>query len=329
VLNLEHPHQLTALLQTTLRSLKGVLGKAEEFYEELVLVDPHKPGKRRLVINPMGKLRSLQNRFYARILLPNLDRSGYSHGGVPGRNILTNVRPHLGQAFLFTTDLCDFYPSVHRQRVFDLFVRLGCSAWVAQLCTQICTYQHHLAQGLPTSPILADYLLRPVDERIAAACGNHNLVYTRFVDDIAISGPFDLDRSGFPTLVRRILSENGFAVNEDKDHFGRVAEGTAVTGIRFPRGHPDVQRAYADEVARQLKDAANLGQRKAFDGPYYTESQIRGRVRFICWINPRRRRALLHKLAQVNWKQVRAEAQNRGLEVIKKKLVRQMDSVQG
>src|SRR5262249_55497729 len=160
-----------------------------------------------------------------------LDRSVYSHGGVRGRNILTNVRPHLKQAFLFTTDICDFYPSVHRQRVFDLFLNLGCSTQVAHLCTRLCTYQHRLAQGLLTSPFLADHLMRPVDERIGAFCRQADLVYTRFVDDLAISGPFDLERSGFPSLVERILSENGFAVNEGKRLFGAVARGATVTNL--------------------------------------------------------------------------------------------------
>jgi RNA-directed DNA polymerase len=327
VLNLHHPCQLATLLDTPLAYLQRVLSQAEDSYEHLVLLDPRKPGKRREVINPRGKLRGLQRRFYDRVLLPNLDRSHYSHGGVPGRNILTNVRPHLEQAFLFTVDICNFYPSVHWHRVFDLFLRLGCSPRVAHLCTRLCTYRHRLAQGLTTSPILADCLLRPVDDRVANACRSTNppLVYTRFVDDITISGSFDLGRSGLPVLVRRVLSENGFAVNVDKYQFGRVADGATVTNIRFPNGHPDVQRAYCDEVARQLEDAASLGRGGPFDGPYYTEAQIWGRVRFICWVNPRRRRVLMGKLGRVDWRQVRVEAQSRGLEVVSKKLVRQSE----
>jgi len=166
VLNLKHPRQLATLLQTPLHVLSGVLEWVDEDYEELILLDPRKPGKERKVVSPKGKVRRLQRQFYERILLPNLDRSLYSHGGVPGRNILTNVRPHLGQRFIFTADICDFYPSVHHQRIFKLFIGQGCSAGIAHLCTRLCTYKHRLEQGLLTSPILADHMLRPVDERI-------------------------------------------------------------------------------------------------------------------------------------------------------------------
>jgi hypothetical protein len=304
-----------------------VLESADDFYEDLLLLDPRKPAKPRLVISPRGRMRTFQERFYRDVLLPRLDRSPHSHGGVPGRNLLTNVRPHLGQTFVFTTDVSNFYPSIHWQRVFDLFTRLGCSPEVAGLCTRLCTYRHQLAQGLLTSPILADQLLRPVDDRIGGACQKAGLAYTRFVDDIAISGPFDLKQSGFPGLVRRILAENGLAVNQAKDQFGTAADGATITNLRFPHGHPDVQKAYCGEVVRQLQDVARLGRGETFEGPYSTEGQIKGRVQFICWVNPGRCRLLLPLLKTVNWKKARAEGQSRGLEVVRKKLVRPAETV--
>ncbi len=328
MLPLRHPWQLATALQTTPRRLVDVLEYADDFYEELVLLDPRKPAKQRLVISPQGCMRTFQERFYRGVLLPRLDRSPHSHGGVPGRNLLTNVRPHLGHTFVFTTDVSNFYPSIHRQRVLDLFTRLGCSPEVAGLSTRLCTYRNQLAQGLLTSPILADQLLRPVDDRIGGACQKASagqkaeLAYTRFVDDIAISGTFDLEQSGFPGLVRRILAESGLAVNEEKDQFGTASDGATITNLRFPRGHPDVQKAYYNEVVRQLQDVARLGRGETFEGPYYTEGQIKGRVQFICWVNPGRRRLLLPLLKRVNWKKARAEGQSRGLEVIRKKLIR-------
>jgi RNA-directed DNA polymerase len=333
VLRLRHPWQLTTALQTTPQRLLDVLDRADQFYEDLVLLDPRKPGKQRMVTSPRGPMRTFQELFYHRVLLAWLERSPHSHGGIPGRSLLTNVRPHLGHAFVFTTDVSNFYPSIHQQRVFDLFTRLGWSPEVARLSTRLCTYRNHLAQGLLTSPILADQLLRPVDDRIGAACRKigaacrkASLTYTRVVDDIAISGSFDLEHSGFPGLVRRILAENGFTANEEKDQFGSVSGGATITKIRFPRGHPDVQKAYCDEVIRQLRDAACLGRGAGFDGPYYTEAQITGRVLFICWVNPGRRRVLLPMLRGVDWRKVRKEAQRQGLEVMREELVRPAES---
>src|SRR5205807_1437158 len=80
------------------------------------------------------------------------------------------------------------------------------------------------ALGLPTTPILADQLLCSVDHRIGTACENAGLVYTRFVDDLAVSGLFTLatQTCGIPALIERILADHGFAVNQDKNRFGRI-----------------------------------------------------------------------------------------------------------
>jgi hypothetical protein len=313
VLNLRDPHRLAGLLETPLRVLYQVLRRAEEHLEEFVLTGGGR--KPRLVVNPRGPLRRLQSRLHTAVLLPGLDRSPYSHGGVPGRNVLTNVEPHLGQRFAFTADVADFYPSIHYERIHNLLQRLGCSAEVARICTRLCTYRHRLAQGLITSPILADQIMRPVDERISGACERLGLVYTRFVDDLAVSGPFDLSRSGIPDLVRRILQQHGFRCNPEKDRFGAVSRGAAITQIRFPNGHPDVRSGYIAEVERQIRDAESLGAGGPFTGPYFTQAQILGRVAFIGWVNPRRRKQLYRMLGRVNWAGVREEARRRGLEL--------------
>lgn len=52
---------------------------------------------------------------------------------------------------------------------------------------------------------------------------------------------------------------------------------------------------YADELERQLDDAWCLANGEPFDGPYYTQAQIRGRMQFVCWVNPGRRRHLITK----------------------------------
>jgi RNA-directed DNA polymerase len=312
LLTLHAPQDLAGKLGVPLRALHAVLRDADRHYEHLEL--PRPGGKVRRVVNPRGPLRRLQGIFYERILLPGLDRSRYSHGGVRGRNILTNVEAHLGQSFVFTADLADFYPSIRRERIFALFGRLGCTEEVARLCSRLCTFNHRLEQGLVTSPILADQMMAPVDERIGGVCRRAGLVYTRFVDDLAVSGPFDLEASGIPPLVRRIVEEHGFRCNADKDQFGQVARGATVTQLRLANGHPDVRAAYLAEVERQLRDAARLAEGGPFEGPYHTEAQILGRVAFVCWVNPRRKRRLLSLCRQVNWPRFREEARLRGLE---------------
>jgi RNA-directed DNA polymerase len=315
MLCIRQTRHLLQSLDTTAAELNAVLSSPESFYEELLLLDPRKPNKRRLVVNVQDAMRRYQLRLYRRILLPKLVPSPYSHGGIKSRSIKTNAEPHLGSRFVFKADISNYYPSIHYKRVYRLFVdALQCSPDVARLCTKISTYKHHLALGLITSPILADQVLRRVDRRIAGLCGKNRLTYTRYVDDITISGPYDLRRSGFVRLVERILADDGFKTNPDKNLFGQLTADLSITNLREVRGHLDVRREYVDELIRQIEDAARLARDEEFQGPYYTPGQILGRVRFVCWVNPGRREDLVRRYRSVRWPQVRERARERGLE---------------
>lgn len=321
MLNIRQTKHLARTLETSVERLTKVLESAETYYEELVLLDPAKPEKPRNVVNVRGVMRGLQGRFYRRVLLSKLVPSPHSHGGVPGRHIKSNAGAHSHSSFVFKTDIENFYPTIHHTRVYRLFVNeLKCSPDVARLCTKLCTYRHHLALGLITSPILADRILEPVDRRIAVACRSAGLTYTRYVDDITLSGPYDLVHSGFPRIVERILCQNGFRVNRKKHEFGKLSDGIVITGVRVKAGHLDVCENYAAELHRQLDDAASLARGDAFTGPYYLRSQIRGRVHFVCWVNPGRRRELMRSYRSIPWPLVEAEAQKRGLVVARKRL---------
>lgn len=323
MLNIRQVKHLHSVLGTSAKEIAEVLDAPARYYEELLLVDPLKPDKARVVVNVKGAMRGLQTRLYRRVLLPKLKPSLHSHGGVHGRSIKTNVEQHLGSAYAFRTDIRNFYPSIHFRRIYRLFTeRFGCSPDVARVCTQICTYRHHLALGLICSPILADQVLSRVDRRIGGACAKAGLVYTRFVDDVAISGPYDLQKAGFARLVEEILDKDGFHVNPNKHVFGRLTDGLSITALREVRGHLDVRREYFDELLRQLDDAASLASDGEFTGPYFTASQVLGRVRFVCWVNPGRRRELIRRFRSVKWKAVRINARRRGYEMTCKKLTK-------
>jgi len=149
----------------------------------------------------------------------------------------------------------------------------------------------------------------------------HDLVYTRYVDDITLSGNFDLRRSGFPAVIKSILDTNGFSTNDAKDQFGRIGDAEfEITKLRANRGHLDVSRKYLDDLCCRLRELQTLGEGGEFAGAYYTRGQMWGRVEFVSWVNPGRRRQLRNLFNSVPWKKAADEAKKRSLVVCKKSL---------
>ena len=264
----------------------------------------------------------MQRRLYKWILLRKLRPSLQSHGGVTGRSTKSNAEPHLKSSFVFKADISNFYPSIHHSRIYRLFLNdFGCSPDVARLCTRLCTYEHHLALGLITSPFLADQVLKPTDVRIAAACAKARIRYTRFVDDITLSGEFDFRHSGIENVISEILKSVGFKVNLTKSVFGSIKD-VDITNIRIHDEKLDVARDYLTEIRRRIADAASLAAGRPFVGPYYLRTQILGSIHYIGWINPNRKQSLLRKFRSVPWNSVVVEAKRLGLVATKKRLLK-------
>lgn len=51
----------------------------------------------------------------------------------------------------------------------------------------ICTYNGYTAQGFPTSPVIANIVLRGFDQTMSNHCEENGVMYTRYADDLAFS----------------------------------------------------------------------------------------------------------------------------------------------
>jgi RNA-directed DNA polymerase len=319
VIGLRDPKHLCKILNQPVYRILEVTADRDRFCQELLLRDPSGRSRDRVVLNAIGELRLYQDRLH-RYLTRKLPISQHSHGSVKGRSIKTNAENHRSSRYLFRADIANFYPSIKYVHVYRLFIeRLECSPDVARLCTRICTYKHHLALGLPTSPMLADQLLARVDRRIAAMCESHGLVYSRYVDDIFISGRYDLQQSSLASIVQEILEQQGLRTNPNKHYFGELGDQTsAIAGICIRRGKIDAKREYIDEVYRQLDDAAALCVGNEPKGLYYTKQQILGRINFVCWVNPKYARAMRGRLKEINWRRHSEQAELKGYRIAKR-----------
>jgi RNA-directed DNA polymerase len=121
---------------------------------------------------------------------------------------------HLCKELVIAMDVKDFFPSVTTQRVTAIFGRLGMSPEVCGILTKLTTWNGQLPQGAPTSTDLANLALAKVDARISGLCRTQGFAYSRYVDDITVSGNAKL--AGFKNLLARIIEEEGFKVKHEK-----------------------------------------------------------------------------------------------------------------
>ncbi len=88
----------------------------------------------------------------------------------------------------------------------------------------------YLPQGAPTSPQLANLSEFRLDRRLATYGAAIGAVYTRYGDDLTFSGS-GLRAGAVIGTVRRIVTEEGFAVNLRKTRVRRPDNRQQVTGV--------------------------------------------------------------------------------------------------
>jgi RNA-directed DNA polymerase len=126
-------------------------------------------------------------------------------------------------------DIRDFFGSVRRVTVFTIF-SIGYSRRVANMLSDICMLGVGLPQGAPTSPALANLAALGLDIRLSAFAKRHGFEYTRYADDITVSGR-GVDQSRRKRTIEAIMLDAGFAPNEAKLRFLGPSMRQSVTGI--------------------------------------------------------------------------------------------------
>ena len=283
----------------------------------------------RLLEAPLPRLAARQ-RTLLREVLALVPVHPAAHGFVGGRSVATALRPHAGADVLVCLDLAAFFASVTAGRVYGLFRAAGYPEPVAHLLTGLTTVRApvavvarmppggtpeqrfelrhrlargHLPTGAPTSPALANLAAYHLDARIAGLAARLDARYTRYADDLILSGGPPL-RRGADRLVRavtRIAAEEGFAVNPAKTRVRVRSQRQLVLGAvvnerpTVPREEYDRLRAVLHNAVRTSGEAQNREGRPDF------RARLTGQVAWVASLDPARGARLRAALARVEW----------------------------
>lgn len=238
--------------------------------------------KVRPIAIPDDDLKLVQ-RGILRHVLQKLPQSEFSHCR-PKRSILTNARVHIGADWVLTVDIKDAFPNTsfqHIRRALRREFRLGkVGESLVQPITSLCTYRKSLPQGAPTSGALLDVVLADFDQKFGAVCSARGFRYSRYVDDITISG--SEDPSSVETVLSGMLSEIGYRLNAAKRRLYDPRRRATVTGLILD-SRPTVNERYTRDVKKFVAAAARGEVVLSVD----ELRRLRGKVDWIAGVHPR------------------------------------------
>lgn len=150
-------------------------------------------------------------------------------GFMPEKSIVDNAKIHVNKECVIGFDIKNFFPTIHFGRVKGVFEELGYASHLSIILANICTYKGVLPQGAPTSPYIANLICRKLDYRLETLCKKYNADYTRYADDITISG--DKKIKSCINTVKCIICDEGFSLNNEKQRVLFKYNSQRVTGI--------------------------------------------------------------------------------------------------
>lgn len=155
---------------------------------------------------------------------------------VHGRSTIDSVKRHQQNKsrWFLKTDMRHFFPSTSPEFLMKMlcmtfpFCAFVQDDWgnreLLEKALSLCFLNGGLPQGTPTSPMLTNALMIPIDHAISKMCHEYqpHLCYTRYADDILISSEYSFKWTDVQNKLIAILNsfEAPFSLHPDKTRFG-------------------------------------------------------------------------------------------------------------
>lgn len=225
-------------------------------------------GGMRLIYHPSSKNKLLQFWLLTRFL-NNLPQHSCSFAFIKGKSIKENALQHAKSKnkYFVKIDIKEFFPSIRFddfERCFSKYRDLitfpsDSDLEILMLIKETCFLKSNesLPIGFPSSPTIANFIARELDEMITSELAKfekHNPIYTRYADDLIISVSDQGLSKKIISLVKKCINkcETSFKINPDKTKICSTSGGSIiVTGLKICHDHHLT-------LHKKLKDAIRL-----------------------------------------------------------------------
>ncbi|HBO2483050.1 TPA: RNA-directed DNA polymerase [Pseudomonas aeruginosa] len=238
-------------------------------------------GSIRNTYDALAPLKNVHRRIKSQIL-DHVDYPAYLTGSIKGSDYKVNAALHINARIVINEDISGFFPSTSAERVFNIWHGLfGFSQDVSQCLTLLTTRQGELPQGAITSSFLANLVFWQDEPTLHARLASQGLIYSRYVDDIAVSSKTFLTNQEKSEVVRQIygmLLKHGYQPKRAKHEISTSGTRMEVTKLSI-NAKPGLGKAVYGKTRAAVHDIEQRianGEVLSFErGPY---AQAMGRV---------------------------------------------------
>ena len=290
--------ELTSIEQDlgfTARTLYGLSNNLEKHYHNVYI--PKSDGTKRKLSVPDLILKRVQKSI-ADHILTQYPISNYAKAYKVGSSVQRNALPHVGKKKILKLDIEGFFDNILYSRVKDVVFREDkFSEPIRILLTMLCYYKESLPQGAPTSPAITNIIMYDFDEKIGKYCGENNISYTRYCDDMTFSG--DFDEKAVISVVKDELQKLGLFLKNRKTAVIPNTKRQTVTGI-VVNEKIGLTKEYKNKIRQEIYYIKKHGidghlSKIGFSNKQHYLNSLKGRIAFVLQTIPNNEEFLGYK----------------------------------
>jgi retron-type reverse transcriptase len=226
---------LAAKSRLTVADTKKIVETATKRYK--VYRIKRRNGGERTIAHPARELKAVQ-----RALIAISKHEFPIHSCVTayekGCSIRVNAEAHKNSEWIAKFDIKNFFNSINQEAWIQYLKDIGVDPNWSELSKQVFFWGSRevnipcLSVGAPSSPFVSNRFMHAYDCQIGDHCQDNGWKYTRYADDITISGLGEVDFSAMQVWMRQVVEgQNLFLLNEEKSRFLTKGVRRSVTGI--------------------------------------------------------------------------------------------------
>lgn len=290
-LAIKNAEDLFPFLEISAESFKEIVNskKYKEFYVE-------KPnGGQRLIEVPEDELQKLQTKLASYLnSVYHLHRSSASYAfqwsiDNDVRNTRTNALRHMGNSYMIKIDFENYFHQIDvvwLKKIFEeVPFRFKCQEFV-ELIKDLCLYKGRLPMGAPTSPVLSNLALHPLDKTLEILAFQMKATYTRYADDLVFSSKVYLGNEHLEVIMNTI-EPLGLKIKNSKTKIWGLGDPKIVTGIVITNQGLTLEKQYLDDLKDEIrhyfkaKEIISIYSKDQIDNLKKHEQKIEGHINYI------------------------------------------------